>query len=298
MKKRLLAFLRVPERPDPPPGAGADLETFRPTRGFFYYQVLMWVPKQAAALAGLLFSLSLFGGMHRWGLDKWQSDGAAQAREILERMSEANVGLAWLRFDLSEIFLFFEMLALVAWAGQLLFTGLLLRASWELRWYMVGERALRIRHGLWTVREQTMTIANIQNMVVRQGPLQRLLGFSDLEITTAGGGGGSSSSEDPTSKQDSFHVGRFQGLQDASALRDKLRRRLQAAQAGVAEPAERPSGHGASHSTFAAPDSSAVPPSPPEPPRTSAAPASLDLLAAARVLAAEARALRQSITAP
>jgi len=230
VKQRLLALLRVPERPDPPPGAGEDVETFRPTKGFFYYSVLLWLPKQIAALWGLLFSLALFGGISGTGTRFLQSTKWQEISQKLADQIDGNMGLLFFRLDIFQIINFFESLAVVLFVAQLLFTGLLLKLSWELRWYMVGERSLRIRHGLWSVREQTMTIANIQNMTVRQGPLQRLFGFSDLEISTAGGGGQNSSGEDGTQQKDSFHIGRFRGVADAAGLRDKLRRRLTAVQ--------------------------------------------------------------------
>ena len=63
MRERLLRLLRVPERPDAPPGAGDSLETFRAAPGYFRYTVLMWFPKQVAALSGLLFSLAFFGSL-------------------------------------------------------------------------------------------------------------------------------------------------------------------------------------------------------------------------------------------
>ncbi|MFQ5528263.1 MAG: PH domain-containing protein [Thermoanaerobaculia bacterium] len=233
MRERLLRFLRVPERPEPPPGAGDELETFRATRGFFHYSILMWFPKQIAAFTGLLFSLSFFGAM---GGSDWDFIDAAAWDRVMDKIGEADIGLAWLRFDLTNIILFFEALAIGAFAAQLIFTGLFLKLSWELRWYMVGERSLRLRHGLWKVREQTMSVANIQNMIVRQGPLMRFFGFSDLEVHTAGGGSGGSSNEDPTQQKDSFHVGRFRGLENASVLRDKIRARIQVVQSGKREP--------------------------------------------------------------
>jgi len=226
MKQRLLQLLRVPERPDPPPGAGDSLEMFRASPGYFRYSVLMWFPKQIAALSGLLFSLAFFGRLDNGRFDLIEADGWDR---FARRLDETDIGIAFLRLDLSDILLFFEGLAVLAWVSQLLFTGLLLKLSWELRWYLVGEESLRIRHGLWSVREQTMTIANIQNMRVRQGPVQRFFGISDLEVQTAGGGGaGGGPGEDPTQGKDSFHIGRFRGLKDASALRDKIRKRLQA----------------------------------------------------------------------
>ena len=52
------------------------------------------------------------------------------------------------------------------------------------------ERALRARHGLWTIREVTITYENVQNVEVAQGPLMRLFGIWKLDIMTAGGARG------------------------------------------------------------------------------------------------------------
>ena len=100
----------------------------------------------------------------------------------------------------------------------------LLTLNWEMRWYMVSDESLRIREGLVRVREQTMTVANIQTMRVRQGPLQRLFGLSELEVHTAGGGG-RAPDEGKRGDRD-LHVGHFRGLEDAWALRDRLREAL------------------------------------------------------------------------
>ncbi|MCP4203450.1 MAG: PH domain-containing protein [bacterium] len=227
MRARLLALLRVPERPDPPPGSGDALETFRAARGFLHYSVLMWFPKQIAAFAGLMASLAFFGGIDDVPIELVDAKGWDW---LVSKLGGIELTVGPFDLTLTTAIGFFEILAVLTWAGQLIFTGLLLKPSWELRWYMVGERSLRIRHGLWSVREQTMTIANIQNMIVRQGPVQRLFGISDLEVHTAGGGSGSGMGEDPTEQKDSFHVGRFRGLEDASALRDTIRERLQAVQ--------------------------------------------------------------------
>lgn len=280
MRKRLLTILRVPERPDPPPGAGAELETFRAERGFFHYSVLMWFPKQVAAFAGLMFSLSFFGSLDNGRFDFMEAKGWDL---FVEKLDEADIGFAWLRFELTDILTFFEALAIATWVSQLVFTGLLLKLSWELRWYMVGERSLRLRHGLWSVREQTMTIANIQNMIVRQGPIQRLFGISDLDVHTAGGGAAGSSGEDPTQQKDGFHVGRFRGIADASALRDKIRLRLQAVKKGEAD------GPGASAGTE--PEAGG-----PEGVGSGPGRGAGDLATAALALLGEARALRRSLT--
>jgi uncharacterized membrane protein YdbT with pleckstrin-like domain len=64
------------------------------------------------------------------------------------------------------------------------------RLNYDLRWYVITDRSLLIREGVWVTREITLTFANAQNVRVTQGPLQRLFGFSNVEVDTAGGGGG------------------------------------------------------------------------------------------------------------
>jgi membrane protein YdbS with pleckstrin-like domain len=64
------------------------------------------------------------------------------------------------------------------------------RLDYEMRWYVLTDRSLLIRQGVWFIREITLTFANAQNVRVTQGPLQRLFGFSNVEVDTAGGGGG------------------------------------------------------------------------------------------------------------
>ncbi len=221
MRERLLELLKVSERPTPPPGSGDSPEIFRASRRYFHYTVISWVPKQIAAFFGLLFSLAFFGSLET---DFIQAEGLDRFMGLLEQL-EVRVGP--IETNPTDFFWFFEGLAISIWTLQFLFSALFLKLAWELRWYIVGDSSLRIREGLWSLREQTMTIANIQNMKVKQGPLQRLLGIADLEVHTAGGAGGeggeAGSSDDSAS---GFHVGRFRGLDDAHALRDRVRKLL------------------------------------------------------------------------
>ena len=63
------------------------------------------------------------------------------------------------------------------------------RIEYDVRWYIITDRSLLIREGVWVLREITLTFANAQNVRVTQGPLQRWFGFSNIQIDTAGGGG-------------------------------------------------------------------------------------------------------------
>lgn len=52
------------------------------------------------------------------------------------------------------------------------YSYLLQRLNYELSWYIVTDRSLRIRIGIWIVEEITMTFDNIQNLRITAGPLQ------------------------------------------------------------------------------------------------------------------------------
>ncbi len=61
---------------------------------------------------------------------------------------------------------------------------------YDTTWYVLSDRSMRIRRGIWTIHETTITYENIQNVTVNQGPLQRYFGISDVRVETAGGGSG------------------------------------------------------------------------------------------------------------
>ncbi|MCY4029349.1 MAG: PH domain-containing protein, partial [Acidobacteria bacterium] len=150
-----------------------------------------------------------------------------------------------------------------------------LRLGYEMRWYMVSDRALRIRYGVYSVREQTMTVVNIQNMAVKRGPLQRLFGIADLEIRTASG----AASDDD---DESLSRGLLQGLDNAEELRNLLLASLrQSRDAGLGDPDDQP----------------AVPalPAALTDDRAAAASEAASVLAAAGDLLAECRALRRTV---
>ena len=73
-----------------------------------------------------------------------------------------------------------------------------------------------------------MTFANIQQITIRQGPLQRLLRIADLEVRSAGGGSGSHYGEGSGhgGGTHSMHLGYFRGVENAGAIRDLMLERL------------------------------------------------------------------------
>lgn len=218
MKQFLLRMLKVSERPDPPPGHDEELITFQASKRYLYYSGVSWFFKQLGALLGILFSLAYFGSFEIPFVDFGIGNTAP---EPIERFMEEAPD--WMAASPLRFIELIELIALGFFAIQAVTSGLLLKLGWELRWYMVGDECLRIREGLWKVKEQTMTISKIQNMSVRQNPLQKLLGIEDLEIHTAGGGAKKSSDSD---EDKGLHVGHFRGIENGAELRAQIRARM------------------------------------------------------------------------
>ena len=85
---------------------------------------------------------------------------------------------------------------------------------------LLTDRSLRIRRGICVIHETTISFENVQNVEVRQGPVQRFFGIADVIVQTAGGGAGHAKGEGATSP--GAHVGILQGLSDAGAVRDAI----------------------------------------------------------------------------
>lgn len=277
MKARLLALLRLAERPQPPPGSEPTLHTFRASEKFLYTSAVRWLLKQLGALAGILFSLGMVGA----GQDFVAMGGVEEFREALGEVDSVRFGPFELEGDLLGMLELVELGALGLYAVQFVFGALLLKLGWEMRWYLVSDESLRIREGLFRVHERTMTVANIQNMAVRQGPIQKLLGIADLEVQTAGGGqlqGGEEAGA-------GLHVGRFRGIEDAEALRDRIRLALRKHRgSGLGDPEDEEDDHEGVE--VLVPSTAAPPPVP------SALEGGDDVRGAVLELLSEARAMR------
>ena len=267
LKRRLLALFRVEERPEPPPGSPESLRTFRASPRFFRYSLLKWGLGQTGALLGVVVSTLGFLPIAFW----------------------ADEGFEFLEFGpWSDFTRALGPLLIVLFVVQVPFSYLVLRLGYEMRWYMVGDRALRIRYGVYSVREQTMTVVNIQNMAVKRGPLQRLFGIADLEIRTASGG-------DSDDDEDSLSLGLLQGLDNAEEVRDVLLAALRRSRgAGLGDPDDEAGetvAEGEPVMEAAATGGRVDPASPP----SYRAAGDGSVLAAARQLLAECRELRAAV---
>lgn len=187
LRQLLLRLLKVPPEPRPPPGASDSLRVFRAAPAYYRYGLMKWGFTQIGAVLGLFLTFGFFS-LHLGALDRF---------DFLSR---------------------FEVIAIAFVILQAVVTLALLRLRYELRWYLVSDRALRIREGIYSIREQTMTVANIQNMAIKQGPIQRFFGISDLEVRTAGGG----KTEQGDAKANDPHLGSLTGIDNAQEVRDLI----------------------------------------------------------------------------
>lgn len=208
-KRALLAVLRVPAEPTDPLGAGGSLLVFRAAPGFLSYQRLLWAIRHGLALLPVT--------------------ALAIVAVATGRQAEVPGFVPSLVWSIDGL-----ILALVL--AQATVSWLTMRLDYEMRWYKVTDRALRIREGVVHVREMTMTFANVQNLAIEQGPLQRMFGIADVRVQSAGGGGATASLGKADGKRD-LHSATFRGVADARQLRDLVYLRLQAAKdAGLGDP--------------------------------------------------------------
>jgi len=203
MYRRLCAlldrWLRIPPEPETPPGH--DAVVFRAAPAFFRYRMVGWV------LSKLPLVLLLTGSIGMLLVTAF--DGHSTRGEPLQPV-------------LLGICLLIPALVMLEMGVSLL----CLRLDYEKRWYVLTDRSLRVREGVWTVREMTVTFANIQNISIEQGPLQRLFKIADLKVDTAGGGGVPAARGGAQSMANSLHSARFRGVDNAEAIKLLMQQRL------------------------------------------------------------------------
>ncbi len=134
-------------------------------------------------------------------------------------------------------------LAIAVLPGMLAYLAIHLR--YDSTWYVMTARSLRIRRGIWIIRETTITFENVQNVEVRQGPLQRFFGIADVLVQTAGGGGKQPAGQHGTETMTDHH-GLIEGISHAAEIRDLILARLRRSRvAGLGdEPHHLPAGAG------------------------------------------------------
>lgn len=201
IERGLLRLLKVPEAPQPPDGSPESIRIFRAGQKYYLWTVIMWA--FAAAIAGFI--------------------AASASIPLLIAIRQAPaLGKLGAAIVLVIIWSVYFAVAIVSFISR--------RLNFGLRWYIVTDRSLRIRSGIFQVNELTMTYSNVQEIRVASGPLQNLLGIADVEVQAAGGGG-------DARHGGGGHVGRFSGVDHAADIRDLIVERLRRYRdSGLGEP--------------------------------------------------------------
>lgn len=235
LRALLLRFLRVPPEPEPPFGNPSSVRVFRASRRLYYLRLARWVVTQFGALAGIIFWFSILN-VSEHEASRVRAQGNTGIFSGLEpgRNRVVTQPLRNVPPFLFTLFSIGEGLGLAVYLVQLVLTYAAVRLDYELRWYIVTDRSLRIRSGIWGVQEVTMSYANLQQVMVTQGPLERLLGISNVKVESAGGGQGLSREQ---GQSETMHTGVFHGVDNASEIRDLILQRLRSFRdAGLGDP--------------------------------------------------------------
>lgn len=198
-KHLILRLFRVdPSPPEAPRGSHASVRVMRASPKYFRYSVLALVGS-AVALFGVLIVVAI-------------------ALAFSDEPAATLVPLA-----LAAVFL--PIFATRYFCA---------RVDYELRYYVLTDKSVRVRGGAWVVDEQTISYANVQNVRVVQGPLQRLFGIANVHIDTAGGGASSEAGHQVAKG----HGVVIAGVENSAEIRDAILEHLRrhAADSGLGDP--------------------------------------------------------------
>ncbi len=180
----VVALFRVPAQPPTLPTAGEAIRAIRPAPGFLrYLKFFFWL----LLIPGDVIPVAL-----------WLSIAVARPSIAV-----------WLVVPLLIVMAAPDIVAYVA-----------IHLRYDTTWYVITDRSLRIRRGVWVINETTISFENVQNVEVRQGPVQRYFGIADVVVQTAGGGTRHGKGDGSSSL--ASHVGILQGLEDAEVVRDGI----------------------------------------------------------------------------
>jgi membrane protein YdbS with pleckstrin-like domain len=190
LERVVLRVLAVPAAPEVPQGSTDSVRVFRAGDNYYAWLVFQWVVVSASVFLGL-FAASIA-----------PIQAARNAPDWVRILLIGALVAAW-----------------TAFGAGLIVTFLARRINFRMRWYIVTDRSLRIRSGVFAVRELTMTYRNIQEIRVTAGPLQNALGLATVEVHAAGGSGDGKHGG-------GGHVGKLEGLSNANEIRDLMVERL------------------------------------------------------------------------
>lgn len=186
--RSVVEWLRVPPAPTLPDRSPEGVRVFHPAPGFLkYLKFWFWIV------------LTLVDGMIAVG---WV---AVMAFNVI-------LGVALL-----PVFLF------VAVAPDII-AYIAIHLRYDTTWYVMSDRAMHLRRGVWTITEVTITYENVQNVKIKSGPVQRGFQIKDVIVETAGSGAGDSQQGQPRVT----NRGLIEGVANAEEIRDLIMRRVRA----------------------------------------------------------------------
>ncbi|MEO1129600.1 MAG: PH domain-containing protein [Planctomycetota bacterium] len=181
----LSSWFCVPQHPPTLPSHGGEVRSFHPSIQFLkYLKLYFWIVL-------IVIDLLLIAA---WGAVFWLNP---------------LVGLL-----LSPVFLFVivvpDVLAYIA-----------IHLRYDTTWYVMSDRSLRCRRGVWVIGEHTVTFENVQDVKVHRGPIQQLFGIAKIVVETAGA--------DEGEGENQFHIGNkavLEGIDNPDELRGLIMDRV------------------------------------------------------------------------
>lgn len=220
----ILRFLRVPPEPHPPAGSPGSLRIFRAGESYRRLLILGWALRHVVLIGAFLF---------------WIAASHFVPDEIPVHSKRRGVRTTHVvrTADYRGWITAIETVGFVFAVLQMPFSYVMAMLRFEMRWYMVTDRSLRIREGVGTVKEVTLSFANLQHISLRQNPVQRLFGLYDVEVKSAGGGGGAPARHQHAGE--SWHTAVFRHVSNGEEIRDLIIARQRALKAaGLGDPDE------------------------------------------------------------
>lgn len=144
-------WFKVPKHPPTLPAAeGEFITSFHPSRSYLaYLKLYFWIVLVVTDLVTFAAWIALYLWNHAVGL--------------------------WLALPALVLAVLPDIVAYVA-----------LHLRYDTMWYVMTDRSLRCRRGVWVILEHTITFENVQNVHVRRGPVQYFFGISTIVVETAG----------------------------------------------------------------------------------------------------------------
>lgn len=178
----LVRYFRVPEQPPEVPGRAEPTSApFKPAAGFLkYLKLWFWI----------VLMLIDVGLLACW---------------IVIFVVDWRVGLALTPVALIVIIVP-DIIAYIA-----------VHLRYDTTWYVMTDRSMRIRRGVWIIEERTITYENIQNVKVTQGPVQRYFDIATVVVETAGAGTAAGKHGSTIGNR-----GVIEGVTNANEIRDRI----------------------------------------------------------------------------